>query len=117
MPAIVLDKQLYAQAVKQAEKVYKKSSAYRSGYIVKLYKELGGRYAQQKTSKPLARWFKEKWQDIGHEKYPVYRPMIRVTKKTPLTYDEIDKTQLKKQIKLKQQIKGMRNLPKFKKAK
>ena len=40
--------------------------------------------------------------------------MIRVTKKTPLTYDEIDKRQLKKQIALKQIIKGNKNLPKFK---
>ena len=114
---IILDEKIYAAARKKAEQVYKKSSAYRSGYIVKLYKEMGGRYASDHKIKPLARWFKEKWQDIGHEKYPVYRPMIRITKKTPLTYAEIDKIQLKKQIKLKQKIKGDKNLPKFKRAK
>jgi hypothetical protein len=111
---VILDKKLYAQAIARADQIYKKSSAYRSGYIVKLYKELGGRYASDHKIKPLARWFKEKWQDIGHREYPVYRPMIRVTKKTPLTYDEIDKRQLKKQIALKQIIKGNKNLPKFK---
>ena len=111
---VILDKKLYAQAVARADQIYKKSSAYRRGYIVELYMELGGRYASDHKIKPLARWFKEKWQDIGHREYPVYRPMIRVTKKTPLTYDEIDKRQLKKQIALKQIIKGNKNLPKFK---
>jgi hypothetical protein len=46
----------------------------------------------------------------------VYRPTIKVSKtKTPLTVNEIDPDQLKKQIKLKQKIKGESNLPKFKK--
>jgi hypothetical protein len=27
-----------------ADKIYEKSSAYKSGYIVKKYKEMGGRY-------------------------------------------------------------------------
>jgi len=63
----------------------------------------------------LRRWFKEKWQDVGNKEYPVYRPTIRVNKKTPLTINEIDKSNLKKQIKLKQKIKGNKNLPPFKK--
>jgi len=65
----------------------------------------------------LAQWFKEEWQDVGQQVggYPVYRPTKRVTKKTPLTVGEIDSENLKKQIKLKQKIKGSQNLPPFKK--
>ena len=111
---IILDKKLYDLARQKADAVYKKSSAYKSGYIIKTYKELGGRYKDDHKQKKLARWFKEDWKDIGHKEYPVYRPTIRINKGTPLTYDEIDKKQLKKQIKLKQVIKGDKNLPKFK---
>ena len=124
---IILDKKLYALARQKADVIYKKSSAYKSGYIIKTYKELGGRYKDDHKQKKLARWFKEDWKDIGNsaqvlqsqhagasKNYPVYRPTIRINKGTPLTYDEIDKKQLKKQIKLKQVIKGDKNLPRFK---
>jgi len=111
---IILDKKLYDLARQKADAVYKKSSAYKSGYIIKTYKELGGRYKDDHKQKKLTRWFKEDWKDIGHKEYPVYRPTIRINKGTPLTYDEIDKKQLKKQIKLKQVIKGDKNLPRFK---
>ena len=44
------DKKLYEQAKEIADKTYKKSSAYKSGFIVKKYKELGGTYGgEQKT--------------------------------------------------------------------
>ena len=94
-------------------KYIKKPSAYKSGYIVKTYKELGGRYISDNKPKNLQRWFKEKWEDIGHKSYPVYRPTIKINKNTPLTVNEIDKQQLKKQISLKQNIQGKHNLPKF----
>ena len=41
---IVIDKDLYNLAKLQADSIYKKSSAYKSGYIQKLYKDMGGRY-------------------------------------------------------------------------
>ena len=110
----VLDKDLYNLAKMKADKIYKKPSAYKSGYIVKTYKELGGRYKDDNETKNLKRWFKEKWQDVGHQDYPVYRPSIRVSKKTPLTTNEIDKNNLKEQIKRKQIIKGKKNLTPFK---
>jgi hypothetical protein len=96
---------------------YKKPSAYRSGVLVKVYKELGGRYeGGSKASAPLSAWFKERWTDLAPEgQYPVYRPTVRVNKDTPLTVSEIDPGNLKKQIKLKQVYKGDRNLPAFKK--
>ena len=112
---IINDKNLYEKVKKMADEIYKKPSAYKSGYIVKKYKELGGTYMDDKEPKKLKRWFNEEWKDIGNKDYPVYRPTIRVNKETPLTVTEIDKKQLQKQIKLKQKIKGEKNLPPFKK--
>ena len=109
------DKQLYEKAKRMADEVYKKPSAYKSGYIVKKYKEMPGTYGNDHDEKNLKRWFKEKWQDVGHKDYPVYRPTKRINSKTPLTLNEIDKDNLKEQIKLKQKIKGNKNLPPFKK--
>lgn len=109
------DKKLYQKVKLMADEIYKKPSAYKSGYIVKKYKELGGEYIDDNQPKELKRWFQETWEDVGKKDYPVYRPTIRVNKKTPLTVSEIDKKQLKQQIKLKQIIKGKNNLPPFKK--
>jgi hypothetical protein len=109
------NKKLYNQVKEMADTIYKKPSAYKSGYIVKTYKQYGGEYEPDNKEHNLKRWFNEKWQDIGHKDYPVYRPTVRINKNTPLTVNEIDKTNLKKQIKLKQKIKGYRNLPPFKK--
>lgn len=114
MPTI-LDQQLYDQVKKEADAKYSKPSAYKSGWIVKTYKERGGKYADDGKPKNLARWYKEDWKDIGGEDYPVYRPTKRINKSTPLTATEIDPKQLKSQIKIKQYIKGMSNLPPFKK--
>lgn len=113
--AKILDPDLYEKAKKLADSIYKKHSAYKSGYIVKTYKELGGRYQNDNKPKDLKRWFEEKWVDIGNEEYPVFRPTKRVNKKTPLTVDEINKKNLMQQIKRKQIIKGEKNLPPFKK--
>ena len=113
----VLDKGLYDKAKKIADEIYKKPSAYKSGYIVKKYKELGGRYGDDDGPKNLERWFLEKWEDVGNKNYPVYRPTKRINDKTPLTLNEIDKNNLKEQIKRKQIIKGNKNLPPFKPSK
>ena len=110
---IVLNKKLYDLVKEQADQVYKKPSAYKSGYIVKEYKRRGGQYANDGEEKKLKRWYNEKWSDVGGEAYPVYRPSVRVNSRTPLTVDEIDKTNLKKQIKEKQIIKGLKNLSPF----
>jgi hypothetical protein len=104
---------LYEKAKQIADKTYSKPSAYKSGFIVKKYKELGGTYSGKKEDKGIGRWFKEDWKDIGNKEYPVYRPTKRVSKDTPLTPDEIDPSNLKKQIALKQKIKGKSNLPAF----
>ena len=112
----LLDKELYQKVKAKADTIYKKSSAYKSGYIVQEYKRLGGRYSGVKPlKKGLDRWFQEQWSDVGKMNYPVYRPTKRITKDTPLVVSEIDKKNLQEQIKLKQKIKGSSNLPPFQK--
>jgi len=111
---IISDKDLYNYVKSEADSIYKKSSAYKSGYIVKRYKELGGRYKDDNKEKKLKRWFLEEWKDIGNKEYPVYRPTVKVNKNTPLTVNEIDKKNLQSQIKKKQIIKGEYNLHPFK---
>jgi hypothetical protein len=113
--AIPTDMKLYNSVKRKADIVYKKPSAYKSGYIVKEYKRQGGKYKDGGGTKSLKRWYKEKWVDIGGKNYPVYRPTKRISLKTPLTVSEIDIKNLKKQIALKQKIKGKKNLPAFKK--
>jgi hypothetical protein len=114
----VLDKSLYATVKKYADEIYKKPSAYKSGFIVQEYKRRGGRYADDNKPKDLKRWFREEWESIANDKqYPVYRPTKKISSKTPLTTNEIDPQQAKKQIALKQQIKGSKNLPPFEKKK
>lgn len=105
--------ELYKKVKAYADTIYAKPSAYKSGFIVKKYKELGGEYIDDKKPKDLKRWFKEDWKDVGGLDYPVYRPTKKVSKKTPLIPDEIKPSNLKKQILLKQELKGDKNLPKF----
>ena len=110
---IILNKDIYEKAKDIADDIYKKSSAYKSGFIVKKYKELGGKYANDGKEKELSRWFLEQWKDIGNGKYPVLRPTKRINENTPLTASEIDANFAKEQIALKQKIKGKKNLPMF----
>jgi hypothetical protein len=109
------DKKLYKKIKKIADLVYEKPSAYKSMWIQKMYKKYGGEYEDDGTERKLTRWMNEQWSDIGNKDYPVYRPTRRISKDTPLTVDEIDEKNLKQQIKLKQKIKGDKNLPPFKK--
>jgi len=111
---IPLNQELYNKVKEHANSVYDKPSAYKSGYIVKKYKELGGKYGEDDKPKNLKRWFQEDWKDIGNKDYPVYRPTIRISKDTPLTASEIDPRQAISQINLKQIIQGKSNLPAFK---
>jgi hypothetical protein len=107
------NKVLYDKAKAIVYKQYPKHSAYRSGALVKKYKEMGGTYEGKTPRDGLTRWFKEEWADIGGKDYPVYRPTKRITAETPLTADEIDPAQARKQIALKQKIRGRYNLPPF----
>ncbi len=93
---------LYERAKKIVYAQYSKPSAYRSGALVKKYKELGGTFkGEKKKSTGLPRWFAEKWvNQHGHVGYKhkndVYRPSKRITKKTPTTWTELSKKQIEK---------------------
>jgi hypothetical protein len=113
MPSIIDNPELYEKAKRIVYQQYPKHSAYRSGQLVKKYKELGGTYSGKKDNTGLTNWFKEDWKDIGGLEYPVYRPTKRVSKDTPLTPHQIDPVNLLQQILLKQQYKGDKNLPAF----
>lgn len=110
---------LYEKAKAIVYKKYAKPSAYRSGAVIKLYKEMGGTFKDDNKPKLLKRWFEEEWKDVNPHKtpnsYPVYRPTKRITKDTPLTVDEVDPKNLEEQAKTKQKIKGNKNLKPFKK--
>ena len=108
--SIPVDKKLYDKTKKN---IYLKNpihSAYRSGMLVKTYKkEFSKIYGDRKspytpsTKKTggLTRWFKEKWiSDTGKigytDKSSIYRPSLRVTKQTPITWRELSKNEIKK---------------------
>ena len=110
---IINNPELYQKAKDIADQKYSKPSAYKSGFIVKTYKEMGGTYSNDNKPKKLKQWFKEDWKDIGGLEYPVYRPTKIINKTTPLTANEIEPKNLRHQILLKQRIRGRKNLPKF----
>ena len=107
------DMALYEKAKATVYPRYDKPSAYRSGALQKEYKRLGGTYTDDKGGRPLQRWFKEGWEDVGGEEYPTYRPTKRISKDTPLTASEVSPTNLRQQTALKQQYRGEKNLPPF----
>jgi hypothetical protein len=108
---------LYKKVKEYINTIYLKNSAYRSMAYIKEYKKRGGRFEEDGKAKNLKRWQDEKWKDVNPNatktSYPVYRPTVRVNKKTPTTVQEISMSELKKQSKLKQKIKGTHNLKPF----
>lgn len=122
-----LDPVLYAQVRKEADKHYKVSSAYKSGWIVKTYKDRGGAYDDKKKTNisGLTRWFKEKWVDLNRPikngtfrpcgrthgnvagKYPLCRPSIKVNQHTPRTVGSISSASIAKAKKDKEKLQGI----------
>ncbi len=121
-----IDKKLYNKVKKLADKKFESpTSVYKSSWIVKEYKKLGGQYEGEKTpNKGLTRWYKEEWVDLkkplgsnlGYEKcgrnkpkkddeYPLCRPSKRITKETPKTYKEINPFTIEKAKKEKKSSK------------
>ena len=98
----IANQELYDKVKKQIYAKYPVHSAYRSGLLVKTYKEQGGKYiGKENKSSGLNRWFKEKWVnsrgEVGYKnKNDVYRPTVRVNKDTPTTFKELTKEQIKK---------------------
>lgn len=136
MSAIPSNKVLYDKVSKQATNIFKSNRGiYRSAWIVKEYKRLGGTYIGKQPSikdPGLKRWFKEKWIDlnrpiygkskeiIGYEpcgrtdstkgEYPLCRPIKRITKQTPKTLSELSITTIKKAKAAKKHVKSNGNI-------
>lgn len=113
------DKELYDKVKKEITNKYK-PSAYRSGLLVKKYKEEyykkhknNNAYSGDRQNSNLKRWFSEKWRtdkgEIGYKnKGDIYRPTIRINSKTPTTINELTPQQIsraKKEKKLKGRVK------------
>ena len=49
--SLINDPELYEKAKQIADEKYNKPSAFKSGFIVKKYKELGGTYIQREKNK------------------------------------------------------------------
>ena len=102
------DQALYHKTKKRVYKKHPKHSAYRSGILVQTYKKSfkkkhGSKRSPYKGEKPtdrgLKRWFKEKWVnqrgEVGYKhKNDIYRPSLRITKKTPKTHRELTKKEI-----------------------
>lgn len=114
IPDNVLNPKLYKKAKKIADETYKRPGLYKSAFLVKKYKELGGKYSTKKPKKTegIQRWLKgEKWIKVipyikegkevicgsGDDKHAC-RPKIRVNKNTPITIDEVIKKHGKKKV-------------------
>lgn len=94
------DKKLYEKVKKEIFKKYPKNSAYRSGLLVKTYKEKGGTYSGEKPKGGLSRWYKEDWKTQSgsktyQKKSDIFRPTKRVNKNTPTTLKELSKKEIK----------------------
>lgn len=113
--SIPRDNILYLKTKNYIFKKYPKHSAYRSGLLVQEYKRrFSQKYGQKKnpyigkkTKKVgLKRWFSEKWVnqrgDVGYKyKSDIYRPSVRITRKTPITYNELSRNDIKNARKTK----------------
>lgn len=107
VPDKVVNKSLWLKARREANARYKVHSAYKSGFIVQRYKELGGKFRGTKPQKKgLSRWYKEKWVNqrgqSGYEnKSDIYRPSKKITNKTPTTWKEISTKEIKRARRVK----------------
>lgn len=108
---------LYSRVKQKVNSQYSKPSAFRSMAYIKEYKRQGGIFLPDHKPRTLRRWMREKWRDVNPNKtrksYPVFRPTIRISKKTPLTVNEISIADLLRQSRRKQRIKGSHNLRPF----
>ncbi len=115
MSSVPKDKSLYETVKKRVYKRIKKHSAYRSGVLVKEYKQeykkkhgSGSAYeGKKRETKGLSRWFKEKWKtQDGKKTYSskkdVFRPTKRITKETPKTFKQLGKNKIQKAQREKQ---------------
>jgi hypothetical protein len=110
-----MDTKLYEKAKHIVTKQYgSNTSAYRSMAIVKKYKQLGGKYKKnkKKDNGGISRWLNEKWIQVhqylkngshvkcgsSNRRAHACRPSIRVSKKTPLTIQEVVRKHGRKKV-------------------
>lgn len=116
IPDNVLNPKLYQQAKSTATaKFGEKSSIYRSMYMVKEYKRLGGKYSGSKKEAEkggVRKWLDEEWIQVipyvqnnkkvvcgsKSEAKKGCRPLKRVDKTTPITIKELLKIHPKKKL-------------------
>lgn len=115
------NKKLYDRIKAKVYKRIPKHSAYRSGIVVKEYKEAGGKYSGDKSKGGLTRWFKEDWknQDGGKgykKKGDIYRPTKRVSKDTPTTHKELTAKEKKDAMEEKKKTGKVKKFKKNKKV-
>jgi len=132
---------LYNRVKEMATKKFSSpTGAYRSMWIVKKYKELGGTYrddnkptrrlgAQRRVAEPrekLHRWLNEKWVNVnakkeggGYEecgkrgtsgKYPLCRPSVTVSSDTPKRVQDIPKSRINAVNLKKQKLQNKGNI-------
>lgn len=107
------DIDLYEKIKKDIYLKYPKHSAYRSGLLVKSYKEAyqnkykkDDAYIGNKNKDRLIRWFSEEWKnqrgEIGYKyKSDIYRPTKRISEDTPTTFKELTPKRIKEAMKEK----------------
>ena len=95
------------------DRIYKQNtthSAYRSGAVVKAYKQAfvekhgssrSPYTGTRRQTAGLSRWFKEKWVnqrgEVGYRyKSDIYRPSVRVNSRTPKTHRELSRSALQR---------------------
>jgi hypothetical protein len=128
-----LNKSLYKYVKNLANKKFlSKTGIYKSSWIVKEYKRRGGKYKGKKPSYKspgLKRWYKERWVDLNRpiknskgkvigykscgrtsvksskDKYPLCRPLKKITSKTPKTVKSLSKKDILKAKKKKSKLK------------
>jgi len=120
----ILNPKIYQQAKRDADDKYEKHSAYKSMYISKRYKELGGKYkTAKKTKGSTSRWNEEEWIQVipylqsgkkiacgsANKKTKVCRPLKRINSSTPITLPELMKMHSKEDL-LKLARKKNRNM-------
>lgn len=133
-----LNKSLYKYVKNLADKKFlSKTGIYKSSWIVREYKKRGGKYSGKKPSYKspgLKRWYKEKWVDLNRpiknskgkivgykscgrksvkgskDKYPLCRPLKKITSKTPKTVKSLSKRSILKAKKKKSKVKHKGNV-------
>ena len=126
----VMNKQssAYKKSKRMADQKFgEKTSAYKSMYIVRMYKKYGGKFSKSRdANRGLTRWNREKWIRINpntgsplrrngklvscgrsqtemknNERKGLCRPYKRISKNTPKTAKQLGKTEMKRRSRIK----------------